>query len=640
MNAVDALRKCIASSSNADEALSGWAAAADEALRQVERAKNSDHPLRPEHVALESPLSSAPDFAVRPLTAETLKECKRMLQRRPQDFDEEAFAHAIREVERLEDMMTPSGPVTLKDGNDASRYLKKKFEQFELLGKLRLSNGGSAGGNVKPITNVVNFVLWVVGGFGLFALSPKLRLEGARSRNAVFELAMSPVGLEIFVGKESKTSSTFGLGMGASSNVVLAGIGASGEKGLSGERIWREGFKAMIPRSPSKAYTDDEARLEAKAMVDAIFHGAPECKNEDDFHGVPANLAAIFAACPNVSIAMVDDMSDRSVKQDSAGNLLLSGKLAVVGDKQAGGTFGGGGRNVRISHRTYNASEKSGYHKAEYRIVSYGGQSARQLAASATASTTAGGGGKASFGAGMSLWSRSEQNGVAGANMKLRLISVDGKTHPPITWRDIEFADVDEFARRIEARREDWVQLAMEQMFKGGDRENIPVDEQRQRAAAALDETLATCRQMRRTSEGNEILRNVYLECYCMTEVAARAHDDIRARQALAESRIDAIERHIETLKANPSSASNARSGGCAELAEARRALKDAKAAMTALIDAQNALLYDDATWKPWKLAVVERTQETSQTGIDFFLKTGAVDAAEGQVMHLLWPWP
>jgi hypothetical protein len=582
-----------------------------------------------------------PPMAATPLLAETLSMCGQLLQRYPDPAAKGALDRAAKEVGRLEDLMTPEGEIVVNDPEDAYRYLVKKFEQFELLGKLRFSSGGSAGANLKPVTAIVNAALWVAGGFGLFSLSPKLRVEGARTRNAVFELAMSPVGIEIFIGSEKKVSGAFGGGLGASFGIREGNAGVSGEKAASGEHIRREGVKFMIPRSPTGAYTDDDARLEAKDLLDAIFHGMPEGGNDGDIHGMPANLAAILARCPNVSVAVVDDMSDRAIKQESAGSAAFTSKgTPVKGSKQAAGVIvGGGRRNTRLTDRLFNASEKTGYHNAEYRIVSYGGQTARQK--SVGASVTAGAVGsdvKGAFALGAGGWYSSKQSSVAGANMKLRLISVDGKTHPPITWRDTEFNDVETFARRIAARREDWLQLAMEQLFKSEDAARIPVEEQRRRASAALDKAIADCRKLSRTREGNDILRNVWLECYCMTDAAAAVHDGIRARQALAEARIEELERHVAALKEKRGKRLLAGMRKDAALVAAEDSLRKAKAETTALIDAQNALLIDEATWKPWKLAAVERTQEMSQTGIDLLVKTGAADAAEGQVMHLLWP--
>jgi hypothetical protein len=584
---------------------------------------------------------SLPPMAATPLLAETLSMCGQLLQRHPDPAAKGALDRAAKEVGRLEDLMTPEGDIVVNDPEDAFSYLTKKLEQFELLGKLRFSSGGSAGGNLKPVTAVVNAALWVAGGFGLFSLSPKLRIEGTRTRNAVFELAMSPVGIEIFIGSERKISGALGGGLGASFGIREGNAGLAGEKAASGEHVRREGVKFMIPRSPTGAYTDDDARLEAKDLLDAIFHGMPSGGHAGDIHGMPANLAAILARCPNVSVAVIDDMSDRAVKQESAGSAAFSSKgTPVKGSKQAAGLIAGGGRrNTRLTDRLFNASEKSGYHNAEYRIVSYGGQTARQK--SAGGSVTAGAVGsnvKGAFALGAGGWYSSKQSGVAGANMKLRLISVDGKTHPPITWRDTEFNDVETFAQRIAERREDWLQLAMEQMFKGEDAVRIPVAEQRRRASASLDKAIADCRKLGRTREGNDILRNVWLECYCMTDAAAAVHDGIRARQALAEARTEELERHVADLKQERGNRLLAGIRKNAALVAAEDRLRKAKAETTALIDAQNALLVDQATWKPWKLAAVERTQEMSQTGIDLFVKTGAADAAEGQVMHLLWP--
>jgi hypothetical protein len=65
------------------------------------------------------------------------------------------------------------------------------------------------------------------------------------------------------------------------------------------------------------------------------------------------------------------------------------------------------------------------------------------------------------------------------------------------------------------------------------------------------------------------------------------------------------------------------------------RELREQKAK---LIDTQNALYRDDASWRPWRAGANERTYETVQQGADILVRAGGVDGAESQRPIFRWP--
>jgi hypothetical protein len=542
-----------------------------------------------------------------------------------------AIDKAIAQTERLEHLIDMSAPAQLNTKEDIYAYLLKKFEQFELRGKLRLSSGGVLGVSTKSISDAISSINWI-GGVG--SVSPRLRLEGLGGRNAIFEINMSTVGFEIFIGTEKRTSATAGLGIGGRLGITAARGSGAVDKSVTRDAIVQEGVKFMIPRSPTKAYSDNDMRVEAKKLLDTIFHWKAPDNDTGELGGLPGNLGAILAACPHVSVAVAGKQSDQSLRQESAVSVSFSSKGKLPSDgKSMGVSLTGGGKNTHLNWREFNISEQTGLHNVERHNLAYGGQVTVNARVAPTATVASMGHDlKNSLSVRSTGVSTTRQIRIAGADVKLRVVTIDGKTHAVNTRKDREHTNAVTLRQSIEENREQWIQLGIDQLFKKPEDKNIPIEEKRRFVNDSLERAIRVCEKSERSEGGNLVLRNVFAESFRLTDSASAQLDGFRSEEALLDARIARLDGEIRAIKASGDSTR------VAEDKEAREKLKQARQEKVRLMDAQNALFQEEASWQPWKVTASERTQETEQAGLDILVKAGATDASEGQRPILSWP--
>lgn len=589
-----------------------------------------------------------------PLQAEHLIALKDMLRSMLQGagLDErhparDAVNAAIAEARLLEDLLDLSEP-EIRSAEDVYRYLAVKLEQLQFRGKMRLTNGAVAGVNLKPVSYTVTGLSNLITGAqlsksGLLAamsVSPRLRAEWQSARGAIFEMSMSTIGCEIFIGHEHRISTATGLGIGVGTGSAWLRAQLAADKGRTTERTVRQGVILMIPRSLDKSYSDDAMRREARVLLDHVFRMTVDETGEirvmdpgrlhgRDVGGVPSGLAEILLHCPHVSIAVIGDMRNHSKRTETA----------VSGAMRAGtgiaGMPGAGKKSTRTTRRMI-LTERTGTTTVERRHVLRAAARTWQAGISASATVLAGGSQPLAHAARLVMpgASRQKQTGIAGNDARLRLVSVDGRTDPINTRRNIEYVDVHAFLASIEANYEHWIRLGIAQLFKTGQFKQyagLPFNEKRRIVEQHLARALEKLAALATTPDGTRVLHNVFTESYRMTDVAAKQYDALLDEQAVVEAAIDGLEpqRH--------NGADGAMSGN-AQAREVERRRKDAEQERARLIDAQNALLRDEASWVPRELRAIERTLEMAQTGIDFFVKAGIVNMANGQRPIMTWP--
>ncbi|MFC7518937.1 hypothetical protein ACFQUU_28420 [Herbaspirillum sp. GCM10030257] len=589
-----------------------------------------------------------------PLKAESLFQWKTALQTQlapglPEGHPaRHAMSEAVAMVRRLEDLMDTSSAPKIKTQEDIYKYLAAKIEQLQLRGKLRMTGGGVVGANAKPVNYAVKaaeevaYHTQLAATVGTFAVSggPRLRLEGQVGRNAVFEISMSTVGFEIMIASEKKISAAAGVGAGGSvGNALVKGSG-SADKSLVGDQVLQQGVKFMIPRSVTKEYSDDAMRLEARKLFDVIFqmqiaeNGQVEhmnfnsSNNYEESTGIPNNLAQIFAECPHVSVAVIDDMSDRSRKQETGLNASVK-MTPLLGGFRGGLTFGGGVKNTHLDWRDVNVSEKSGYHNVERHNNAAGGQIAITggVGLTATAGKVEGAAVEHTFSVGLPGVSVSHQVKLAGKDTKLRLVSIDGKTDAVNTRRDVEHSSVTSLEQSIRANFEAWVQLGVVELFKTSEYKkynDVPLAEKRRVVEEHLNATIAELHERDHAEDGRRVLRNVFAESCRLVDSAAAQYDGWRDAQTRAETHLNKLQAQLKTPGANKAALNTA-------ILEVRTERENS-------LYLQNALLQRDASWIPWKITASERTLESEQKGVDAGLKMGLSNTAEGQRPMKSWP--
>jgi hypothetical protein len=227
--------------------------------------------------------------------------------------------------------------------------------------------------------------------------------------------------------------------------------------------------------------------------------------------------------------------------------------------------------------------------------------------------------------------STSRQTKAVGADVKLRLALRDGKIDPAYTRKEFVHAAPSTLRKKVEADRELWLQLGVEELFTEAERKDIPLEERRRFASKSLDAALKMCEESEKTMNGGGHLRNLFTESYSLRDGAASQLDGIRSEEALVDARIEKLGERIQALKKlGRDGAATAK-----KAAERMRELREQKAK---LIDTQNALYRDDASWRPWRVGANERTYETVQQGADILVRAGGVDGAESQRPIFRWP--
>ncbi|RJF92331.1 hypothetical protein [Noviherbaspirillum saxi] len=603
-----------------------------------------------------------PEHIAMPLKAESLFQWKTALQTQltPQvpedDPARQAMSAAVGMVRRLENLMDTSSAPKIKTQEDIYTYLAAKIEQLQLRGKLRMTGGGVVGANAKlinwtmKVAEEVAYYTQLAATLGSFAVSggPRVRLDGQFGRNAVFEISMSTVGFEITIASEKKASSAAGAGASGSVGNALVKGSVAADKALVGDRILQQGVKFMIPRSVTKEYTDDAMRLEARKLFDLIFQmqmaedGQVErmnfdaSNNNEESTGIPNNLAQIFAECPHVSVAVIDDMSDRSRKQETGLNASVKA-TPLLDSVRAGLTIGGGVRNTHLDWRAVEVSEKSGYHNVERHNYATGGQIAITggVGVTAIAGNVEDAAIEHTFSVGLPGVSVSHQVKLAGKDAKLRLVSIDGKTDAVNTRRDVEHSSVTSLEQSIRTNFEAWVQLGVVELFKTSEYKeykDAPLAEKRRVVAEHLNNTIRELEEKDHAEDGRRVLRNVFAESYRLVDSAAAQYDSLRDAQTQAEARLNKLQTELKAAGNAPH--------------ESRKALKtalntailEARTERENSLDMQNALLQHEASWMPWKLTASERTLENQQKGVDIAIQMGLITVAEGQRPMKSWP--
>lgn len=591
-----------------------------------------------------------PPTASVPLKAENLIQCNDHLQEcvRKEDLNE-ATKVVVKETaggaKNLKQLIDTSAP-KLNSVRDIYNYLAARLEQIEIPGRQRMTSGGVLGVSTKGISDAISKTKWIA---GLAGVAPRLRLEGLAGKNAAIELVFSSVGMEIWIGKEKKKSAAAGGGVGGSLGITEAKGSASADKTAMLESTLHEGVKFMIPRSrPNRTeeYSEREMRQEAKKLLHALLFGPPEKTgvdthdadskdtNSDEVSGLPENLAAVLAACPHVSVAVLGTMSDTYVKQESVGNLGFSsrGGLASHG-RSLGASFGLGRKNTRLDWREYNLSEQTGRTNVERHNIFSGGYAALNSSLGPSAAVASFGEDVThSLGASLSGGSTSRQFKVDGADVKLRLAIHDGKIDPSYTRREFEHATTATLRRNFEAKREQWIKVGVELLFMKPEDKEIPIEEKRRFAIRSLEAALRMCEEADRDPKGGKNLRNVFAETYRLRNGAASQLDGIRSKEALQDARIEKLEHYIRNTTKGDADAA-------AKLKNARKALQEAMEEKVKLIDAQNAIYREDGSWQPWKISATERTYETAEDGIDVLFKMGGTNVAESQRPVFFWPY-
>jgi hypothetical protein len=569
----------------------------------------------------------------------------------------QSIGKANSELDHLERVIDTSGPGDLNSAEEIYAYLVRKIEQLPERGRIRFGGGGLLGLNIKPVTYAIRLAnslartaqLIATGGLAACSFSPRVKADGQAGKTAVVDIAMTSLGFEVFIGTEKRGAKAGSLGVGASGgNQWVRGSGSIDKSG-SGETIVQEGVKFMIPRgkgNSAREYSNEEMREQGMKMLDQIFGmqmsedgivrtlPTSEFNGGNDVYGVPNNLARIMANCPNVSIAVVDDMSEISARQDTT--LSVGGRLGYS-PKKAGGWASAniGVRSTRLNSRVLNTSERTGYCNLERHNVADGGQLSVNggLAPSAGIGSIEKGDLSHGFSAGTTGASGQRQVTVMGKDAKLRISSLDGRTEPSKSRREVEFSTADSLIASINADRETWIQAGVELLFKTKRYKHLanePLGEKRKFIGERLDRMFADLREAEKSSDGRRVLYNVFTESRRMTDIAAAEYDGLCDEIAQAEVRVEKLQARIDASKANRDKAVRK---------TAKDNLKQAQEELKRLGNFQRALLQHSATWQAWKITSSQRTTQGRQAGFDLFIRAGSSDNARGQKLLLSWPY-
>jgi hypothetical protein len=605
----------------------------------------------------------------RPLKGENIIDVTLLLARRMEAMGleeshpaREAVEHAVREVRRLADLLDISEP-SVATLEDIYRYLAPLIEQLQLRGKVRLTASGVAGVSGKPLSVSIRlaeelltaYQLKHAGALAAISIAPRIRLEWQGSEGRVIEISMSTVGFEIFIGEEKRKSGAAGGGVRLGFGNEEARVTVLAEKTRVAEGSVQNGVKFMIPRSANKEYSDDEMRREARQLFDLAFRMFVDEKGEvrrmDPAHasndasvdGIPNNVAAILALCPHVSIAVVGGMSETNRRSEtSAVSAIRTTHDATVAPSR-------GTKNMR-STRAVAITELTGTTNVERNNFFHGGQVLVSAGAAPTATIGSNDGTRVDLTERLSTAGKAMQvqHKIVGSDARLRLVTVDGKTDPVNTRRDVEHTNFSTLLASINASRERWIQVGIDHLFTTPDYKqfaDLPDDEKRLIVESNLTAMLEELKQREISEDGARVLRNVFAESYRLTDGAGARYDTLRDTQTQLESRIETLEKSLhengmETLEKflheNDDREARARNKGQWDAANLH--LRQARQERKRIVDAQNMLLQDNGSWLPWKITASERTLETSQAGFDFFLKFGRSRTADGQRPVKSWP--
>ncbi|HYD62481.1 MAG TPA: hypothetical protein VEC35_19140 [Noviherbaspirillum sp.] len=605
----------------------------------ISRLSASQPELRPD--ILSAPLKGESLFAAKDMLVATAGPAGTILH--------PVTERALSEIRRLEHLFDLSAP-DIQSAEDIYRYLTVKMEQFQLRGRLRLISGAVTGLNIRPVSYSVKgldslsfaYQLVRTNGLSAVSISPRLRLEKQAGDNAVFELSMSTLGFEIFIGQEKRVHSTVGSGVSVGAGNAVAVGQVLLDKMRARERVVQDGVKLMIPRSPTKEYSDDEMRREARVLLDLTLRmfvagdgGVHRMKADhfmdgSDVAGVPNALAAILKQCPHVSIAVVDEMRENRVRREfSAG---LGARLTLSG---AGLMPSGGARKMRAT-RAGTVVEQSGVVNIERLNLFAGRQTSliRGVSPFGTIVSEPSASVQQVFRLGTVGIAGQSQRRIAGNDARLRLVRVDGKTDAANTRCEIEHTTAAALVQSIRSRYDDWVQLGMEKLFSTPEyavHKDAPLSEKWRMVSEHLAATLKELEGQEQAADGTRVVRHVFNESHRITDSAAVSYDALCDEQALTETRIRKLEDCLHGQDSSGAATPSQRSTLKLQVREAQQSREN-------LLEAQHAVLVDASSSTPWEITAVERTLESSQVGIDFFLRMGATNIAEGQRPVKSWP--
>ncbi len=475
---------------------------------------------------------------------------------------------------------------------DLYRFLAPLVQQIESRGKIKISSGGNLGASTKLLTWPVSVATQF--SFGIVA-PVRAEIKGNRARAAVFEISVSVVGIEIFIGSEIRKGGGLGAGAGVRVGweaVISAGGGI--DKTVSRTDADTEGVWLRLPRNGDEERTRDEtlAMLATLLDMDPADGPAPAGPPGDDGAAMPPLVGRLLARHPNLSISVVDRYREKNLRNEVAVNAGLL-NVKVVGPDNTD-RFGfltaqlkSERRDKRVEQRdltgfldiTRSHAFSGGAANAELALVSVGAGFGMDEHAS----------GLPGFGNGLAYGRQLAQKGI---DSKLRWVIRDGETSALETWIEYDNLDFDNHVARIERDRRAWLETGVKALFKADPaqaRALPPLNEQMRVAEHWLDSTLE---QARGEVDGNA--RPVYSYNYALRQSVAATVDGMRAKAALAR-----------------------RAG-----AEERAARIDAR------IDQ---LLQHRASWQPWRIPAGERTSEKEQRGANLGLVLGSSTSVEAQ---------
>ncbi len=457
---------------------------------------------------------------------------------RAPDQDVKTLETALRKA--METIIEDS-PVQVNSPADVYKFLDSIPHRMEQRCTARFVNGYT-GGVKPPITGAVTIATGVVtGGASLVAsVQPRIKLEGALTKNAIFEISFTTESLDIFIGKEKAVCGKVGLGVGGRIGFGGTGAGIRGgayyDHSRAGESNNKEGVWLRLPVDTSST---EELRDEARQLMDTLFNWRDKIDEVTgrkrfgaELGGIPNPIGAILAMNPKVSVNLVQRESDKISKKTNALGATIGMLFPKMPLAQRLGLDASLSREQTTLRKQIIAVD-SGYFSIHRNRVLVGNQvavatrgTAAELFTLKNAQHAGEVGGVLGTGGGYSKKKLIYDNSV---EFKNRWVVMNGQTHWRHSRADIEYKSFEQFKNAVNAQREEWIAVGAEKRVGVG----ITLDAAREAASKDLDLFLDQLEKHQTDADGVNRLRNSYIVSRCMRKESAAYLDGLLALEQL-----------------------------------------------------------------------------------------------------------